>query len=70
MLFTIKKKITRNERLIGLMVSYVLRPAGVSSSRMEPGGGYVPCVRNGDSIEGVQTLDSELSLNHACACAY
>lgn len=65
MLFTIKKKITRNERLIGLMVSYVLRPAGV----MEPGG-YVPCVRSGDSIEGVQTLDSELSLNPACAYAY
>lgn len=40
MLFTIKKKITRNERLIGLMVSYVLRPAGVSPSRMERGGMY------------------------------
>ena len=51
------------------MVSYVLRPAGVSPA---PGwsGGHVPCVRSGDSIEGAQTLDSELGLNPASACAY
>lgn len=65
-----QEKITRNERLIvGLMVSYVLRPAGVS----QPLGwrkGHVPCVRSGDSIEGARTLDSELGLNPACAYAY